>query len=91
MQAYRTFGFTSKQAETFSHEMLNDMRKVVENKRKAYELGEIPFLDYLIVQRNENEMRHQYIDALFKKAVAWVDLQRATGLELQYGTQMIAE
>ena len=83
MQAYRTFGFTSKQAETFSHEMLNDMRKVVENKRKAYELGEIPFLDYLIVQRNENEMRHQYIDALFKKAVAWV--------ELQYGTQMIAE
>ena len=91
MQAYRTFGFTSKQAETFSHEMLNDMRKVVENKRKAYELGEIPFLDYLIVQRNENEMRHQYIDALFKKAVAWVELQRATGLELQYGTQMIAE
>ena len=91
MQAYRTFGFTSKQAETFSHEMLKDMRKVVENKRKAYELGEIPFLDYLIVQRNENEMRHQYIDALFKKAVAWVELQRATGLELQYGTQMIAE
>ena len=84
MQAYRTFGFTSKQAETFSHEMLNDMRKVVENKRKAYELGEIPFLDYLIVQRNENEMRHQYIDALFNKAVAWVELQRSTGLVLQY-------
>ena len=86
MQAYRTFGFTSKQAETFSHEMLNDMRKVVENKRKAYELGEIPFLDYLIVQRNENEMRHQYIDALFNKAVAWVELQRSTGLDMQYGT-----
>lgn len=91
MQAYRSFGFTSKQTETFSHDMLNDMRKVVENKRKAYELGEIAFLDYLIVQRNENEMRHQYIDALFRKAVAWVELQRATGLELQYGTQMIAE
>ena len=91
MQAYRSFGFTSKQTETFSHEMLDDMRKVVENKRKAYELGEIAFLDYLIVQRNENEMRHQYIDALFRKAAAWVELQRATGLELQYGTQMIAE
>lgn len=85
MQAYRTFAFTAKQAETFSSEMLNDMRKVVENKRKAYELGEIPFLDYLIVQRNENEMRHQYIDALFNKAVAWVELQRSTGLEMQYG------
>jgi cobalt-zinc-cadmium efflux system outer membrane protein len=84
MQAYRTFGFASKQAETFSRAMLNDMRKVVESKRKAYELGEIPFLDYLIVQRNENEMRHQYIDALFKKAVAWVELQRTTGIDLQY-------
>lgn len=91
MQAYRSFGFISKQAETFSSEMLNDMRKVVENKRKAYELGEIPFLDYLIVQRNENEMRHQYINALFNKAVAWVELQRTTGIDLQYGTKVIKE
>ena len=87
MQAYRTFAFTAKQAETFSSEMLNDMRKVVENKRKAYELGEIPFLDYLIVQRNENEMRHQYIDALFNKAATWVELQRSTGLDIQYGVK----
>jgi hypothetical protein len=29
-------------------------------------------------------MRHQYIDALFNKAVAWVELQRSTGLVLQY-------
>lgn len=91
MQAYRSFGFISKQAETFSSEMLNDMRKVVESKRKAYELGEIPFLDYLIVQRNENEMRHQYINALFNKAVAWVELQRTTGIDLQYGTKVIKE
>ena len=91
MQAYRTFGFTSMQAETFSHEMLNDMHKVVENKRKAYELGEISFHDYIIVQRNENEMRHQYIDALFNKAVAWVELQRATGLDLQYGARAMEE
>lgn len=89
MQAYRSFGFTEKQAKTFSHEMLNDMRKVVENKRKAYELGEIPFLDYLMVQRNENEMRHQYINALFNKAAAWVELQRATGLDMQYGARSI--
>lgn len=91
MQAYHSFDFASRQAETFSSEMLNDMRKVVENKRKAYELGEIPFLDYLIVQRNENEMRHQYINALFSKAVAWVELQRSTGIDLQYETKNIAE
>ncbi|MBR4847774.1 MAG: TolC family protein [Bacteroidaceae bacterium] len=91
MQAYRSFGFTEKQAKTFSHEMLNDMRKVVANKRKAYELGEIPFLDYLMVQRNENEMRHQYIEALFNKAMAWVELQRSTGLDMQYGAIAIKE
>ena len=44
-------------------------------------MGEIPFLDYLIVQRNENEMRGEYIDALFGKAVAWVELQRSTGMD----------
>ena len=91
MQAYHSFEFASRQAETFSSEMLNDMRKVVENKRKAYELGEIPFLDYLIVQRNENEMRHQYINTLFNKAVAWVELQRSTGIDLLYGAKNIAE
>ena len=72
MQAYSDFKYSAKQAETFSTEMLSDMERVVENKRKAYELGEISFLDYLIVERNENEMRQQYIDALFDKAAAWV-------------------
>ena len=91
MQAYHNFGYTSKQTETFSATMLNDMHKVVENKKKAYELGEISFLDYLIVQRNENEMRHEYINALFKKAVAWVELQRSTGLDMHYGATVIAE
>lgn len=91
MQAHQTFGFASKQADTFSAKMLGDMRRVVESKKKAYELGEISFLDYLIVQRNENEMRHQYINALFNKAAAWVELQRATGLDMQFGTTAIAE
>ncbi|MBQ2289454.1 MAG: TolC family protein [Bacteroidaceae bacterium] len=91
MQAYNNFCYATKQSETFSSDMLNDMQQVVESKRKAYEMGEIPFLDYLIVQRNESEMRGEYIDALFGKAVAWVELQRAVGIELKYGTMQIAE
>ena len=81
MQAYNNYKYATKQSETFSGAMLSDMEKVVESKRKAYEMGEIPFLDYLIVQRNENEMRGEYIDALFGKAVAWVELQRSTGMD----------
>ena len=87
MQAYNSFIYATKQSETFSSEMLSDMQQVVESKRKAYEMGEIAFLDYLIVQRNESEMRGEYIDALFGKAVAWVELQRSTGIELEFSAQ----
>ena len=86
MQAYNNFKYASKQSETFSQVMLSDMQQVVNSKKRAYEMGEIPFLDYLIVQRNENEMHGEYIDALFGKAVAWVELQRATGMELKFKT-----
>ena len=85
MQAYNNLEYATRQSETFSTAMLGDMRQVVESKRKAYEMGEIPFLDYLMVQRNESEMRGEYIGALFGKAVAWVELQRAVGIELKYG------
>ena len=91
MQAYSSFLYASKQAETFTGETIGDMRKVVEGKRKAYELGEISFMEYLIAERNENEMRREYIDALYNKAVAWVELQRATGFSLEFGTMPIAE
>ena len=87
MQAYNNFKYADMQSETFSSEMLSDMQQVVESKRKAYEMGEIPFLDYLMVQRNESEMRGEYINALFGKAVAWVELQRSVGIELKYGIQ----
>ena len=86
MQAYNNFNYATKQSETFTSAMLGDMQQVVESKRMAYEMGEIPFLDYLIVQRNESEMRSEYINALFGKAVAWVELQRAVGIELKHGT-----
>ena len=91
MQAYNNFIYATRQGETFSGAMLNDMQQVVESKRKAYEMGEIAFLDYLIVQRNESEMRQQYIDALFGKAVAWVELQRATGFDMTFGAEPIVE
>ncbi len=86
MQAYNNFKYATKQSETFSSAMLSDMHQVVNSKKKAYEMGEIPFLDYLIVQRNENEMRGEYINALFGKAVTWVELQRSIGIELIFRT-----
>ena len=91
MQAYNNFLYAVKQTGTFSGKMLQDMRRIVESKKRAYELGEIPFMDYLIVERDESEMRRQYIDALHGKAAAWVELQRATGFNLEFGTAPIEE
>ena len=87
MQAYNNFKYATKQSETFTGKMLNDMQQVVKGKRLAYELGEIPFLDYLIVERNQSEMRKEYINALFNKAAAWVELQRAAGFTLEFGAK----
>lgn len=91
MQAYNNLTYAVEQTNTFSEKMLGDMQTVVESKRKAYELGEIAFIDYLIVKRDESEMRRQYINALHGKAAAWVELQRATGFCLEFGTMPIAE
>ena len=91
MQAYNSFTYSCKQAETFSDKMLADMKSVVNRKKRAYELGEISFVDYLVVKRDESEMRRQYIGALLSKAAAWVELQRATGFSMEFGTMPIAE
>ena len=85
-QAYNEFGSALKQSTTFSNNLLSDMRSVVTGKKRAYELGEISFHDYLIIERNENEMRREHIETLFNKAVAWVELQRATGFSMEFGT-----
>ena len=90
-QAYNEFGSALKQSTTFSSDMLSDMRSVVAGKKRAYELGEVSFHDYLIVERNESEMRREHIETLFNKAVAWVELQRATGFSMEFGTMPITE
>lgn len=91
IQAYNEYETASEQARTFSASMLADMRSVVAGKKRAYELGEISFHDFLIVERSENEMRKEHIETLFNKAVAWVELQRATGFSMEFGTMPITE
>ena len=91
MQAYNSVNYTTMQSETFSQSMLNDMNDVVKSKKRAYEMGEISFVEYLVVERNKSEMHREYINALFGKAVAWVELQRTTGFGFEFGTIPAAE
>ena len=60
MQAYSDFIYAERQSRTFSDKMLDDMNKVVEGKKKAYEVGETPFIEFLIAERSRNEMKKEY-------------------------------
>lgn len=91
MQAYNEYLYAIMQTETFTHQMVKEMNETVDSKRKAYEAGDISFLDYISTEQRRNEMSDEYIDALFEKAVKWVELKRAVGCGMEFSTQPIAE
>lgn len=88
-QAYNEYLYAIMQTQTFTRQMVDEMAQIVASKRKAYELGEIPFLDYISTEHRQNEMAGNYIESLFNKAVSWVELQRATGCNMEFSTQPI--
>ena len=90
-QAYNDYLYAIMQTQTFTRRMVDEMSQIVASKRKAYELGEISFLDYISIERRQNEMAGSYIESLFNKAVSWVELQRATGCGIEFSTQPINE
>ena len=79
------------QAETFTLRMIDEMNEIVAGKRKAYERGEIPFLDYISIERRQGEMEAAHLDAVFNKAVKWVELQRAIGCKMEFSTEPLSE
>lgn len=91
MQAYNEYLYSTMQAATFTHTMVEEMAQIVDSKKRAYEMGDISFLDYISVERRQCEMENEYIEALFNKAAKWVELQRATGCGMQFSTQPLSE
>ena len=91
MQAYNEYLYAIMQAEAFTPQMVEDINNTVNSKRRAYEAGDISFLDYISTEQRKNEMNDEYVEALFTKALKWVELQRATGCGMSFSTQAIAE
>lgn len=91
MQAYNEYLYAIMQTETFTDNMIQEINEMVKSKRKAYEAGDIAFLDYISTEQRRNDMNDAYIAALFEKAVKWVELQRAVGCNLQFSAQPINE
>ncbi len=91
MQAYNEYLYATMQTTAFTPQMVQEVNNTVNSKRRAYEAGDIPFLDYISAEQRKNEMNDAYVDALFNKALKWVELQRATGCGMEFSTQAIAE
>lgn len=80
MQAYNDCIIADKQVENFRNGMVNETAELLEGKRKAYRMGEIPFVEFIETERSDNMMNEEYINALYNKAQSIVELQRSTGI-----------
>lgn len=79
MQAYNNCIIAQMQTETFTGGMLAETAELLASKRRAYEQGEISFVEFIETERSENMMQEEYIEALYNKAACWVELQRSIG------------
>lgn len=67
------------QIETFTAGMLAETAELLASKRRAYEQGEISFVEFIETERSENMMQEEFIEAIYNKAACWVELQRSIG------------
>lgn len=83
MQAYSNCIIAEEQTKTFTRGLLNETAELLASKRKAYEQGEISFVEFIETERSENMMQEEYINALYNKAACWVELQKCVGYNMQ--------
>lgn len=69
--------------EVYEKELLPGARENLRIIRAAYELGEQQFLNVLSEQRRLLDTEQLYIEALKERAIAFIELERATGARLR--------
>lgn len=84
MQAYDNYRTAEQQAATYTNELLAEADELIDGKRKAYKTGDISFVEFIEAERSRNIMQVAYIEALFNKAVQWVELQKSIGCRIVF-------
>ncbi|MBQ3539365.1 MAG: TolC family protein [Bacteroidaceae bacterium] len=80
IQAYNNCNTAQMQINTFTRKMLADVAELLKSKRKAYQAGEISFVEFIETERSDNLIQEEYINALFNNAVSRVELLRSIGI-----------
>ena len=83
-QAVGNYKAADRQVRTFDGNILAEAKSLLAGKRKAYLLGEISLLELIEIQQTVNLMHTEYTEALYNKAVRWVELQRSVGCDAKF-------
>ena len=84
LQAVGNYKAADRQVRTFDGNILAEAKSLLAGKRKAYLLGEISLLELIEIQQTVNLMHTEYTEALYNKAVRWVELQRSVGCDAKF-------
>lgn len=80
MRAYRDYQSFAEQVDHYENGLLRQAREVMDGKIYSYTRGEVSLLEVLDAQRTYDEVRAQYIEALFNYSSALVELERSAGI-----------
>jgi len=80
--AYNRYVIADQQVTTFETGLLNQAQKTLKVAEAAYKLGERGILDYLDAQRVFRGVRNDYLNAIFDRQDAWIDLQKLNADDL---------
>jgi len=81
--AITAYRIASQQIETFESGLLREAESALRVAEAAYRLGESGILDYLDAQRTFQAVRVDYINALFDKNAALLEIQRLRAQDYQ--------
>jgi len=79
-QALQNYNASCKQVDNFDKGLLENALSVKKGKVYSYERGETSLLEVLNAQRTYNEIQTAYYEALFNRATALIELEKAAGI-----------
>lgn len=77
---FEAFSILDSAAARFESEALPRLGEMLDLARRSYEVGNIPFAELLVLQRETVETRLAYLDLLLQAALAATELEAAAGV-----------
>ena len=79
-QNYTAYRGLCHQVMNYDNDLLTRAKEVINSKIYAYKRGDCSLLEVLDAQRTYDDIQHQYVETLYNRAVAFVELQRSIGV-----------